>query len=303
MGSCLPVTLLVVTSIAGCGAAVAPSAPPPAAERADASSRGDGVTSAAPSRAPEGAGASSSSGPVASASAPAASPPPPPQVALPSPAPFETPPLFATLFDPGRSWTYAYTIAIDGHGVDETAGARRRPPPRPPPPPLKTTCKVERVASLQGARVSAVTCSPPGEGSDAEGRALDQVYVVTAKGLWLADEEPKTDEQVARLVQSPPYLDASPTQLSRTSPSPPGTDFPFTEGTSVARESRTVAGRTAMAWCRRDFHTQFYGRDARRCFVAGMGVVFRGEDGRSGPSKETLTLLSTRAPASPVAGK
>lgn len=299
MGSRPLSTLLVVTSIAGCAAAVPPSGPPPAAEPVDASSPVVGVAPAAASGTPQVAGASSSAGPVASSSAVRASAPPP--VALLPPVPFETPALFATLFDPGRTWTYAYTIAIDGHGVDETPGARRRPPP--PPPRLTTTCKVERVAALRGARVSVVTCSPPEQGSEAEGRALDEVYVATPKGLWLADEEPKTDEQVARLVQSPPYLEASPSKMSRTSPSPPGTDFPFTEGTSVAQESRAVAGKTVAAWCRRDFHTQFYGRDTRRCFVAGLGLVFRGEDGRSGPSKETLALLSTRVASSSAATK
>jgi hypothetical protein len=201
--------------------------------------------------------------------------------------PMALPPLFEALFRQGQRMVYTYTIFVDPHAP----GPIDRTPERG-----KVTCTIAEVQRLRGAVASRIACEDPrasdgspGPGSDLPDRG--EVFVATAKGLWLATTLPTSDQEAASAVAGPPYLSASPrAHRQQEAPEPGGLSHRGREEIVQQERRPTPGGKSAQVWCRRDQHWEAYGALDRRCFSAAHGLVFRQMDGRSGPSQETMTL-------------
>lgn len=201
--------------------------------------------------------------------------------------PVALPPLFEALFRQGQRMVYTYTIFVDPHAP----GPIDRTPER-----AKVTCTIAEVQRLRGAVASRLECEEPrasdgspGPGSDLPDRG--EVFIATAKGLWLASTLPTSDQEAASAVAGPPYLIASPrVHRKQEAPEPGGLSHRGREEIVQQERRPTPGGKSALVWCRRDQHWEAYGALDRRCFSAAHGLVFRQMDGRSGPSQETMTL-------------
>lgn len=279
-----PASLTPTTSLASGGASLAPSAP----------STAPPLDATAPSAMASSAAPSSSAAPVSSSSwrpAGAASSAVPAAVGPLAPllpeGPVTVPPLFEALFRQGQRMVYTYTIFVDPHAP----GPIDRTPER-----AKVTCTIAEVQRLRGAMASRIECEDPrapdgslGPGSDLPDRG--EVFVATAKGLWLATTLPTSDQEAASAVAGPPYLLASPrVHRKQEAPEPGGLSYRGREEIVQQERRPTPGGKSALVWCRRDQHWETYGALDRRCFSAAHGLVFRQMDGRSGPSQETMTL-------------
>lgn len=201
--------------------------------------------------------------------------------------PVAVPPLFEALFRQGQRMVYTYTIFVDPHAP----GPIDRTPERG-----KVTCTIAEVQRLRGAVASRIECEDPrasdgspGPGSDLPDRG--EVFVATARGLWLASTLPTSDQEAASAVAGPPYLSASPrVHRKQEAPEPGGLSHRGREEIVKQERRPTPGGKSALVWCRRDQHWETYGALDRRCFSSAHGLVFRQMDGRSGPSQETMTL-------------
>lgn len=222
--------------------------------------------------------------PIESASAVASQAPP---VASAPPAP---PSIFAPLFEEGRTWRYSYSFSVDSHSSDGSSGPLNRG---------TVTCRAARVVRNAAGAFSQVRCARPAGKDFAESQsepANDTIYGTDGRALWVLHRLPTSEASARKLLGATPYLLSDPSPYSRRKARK--TDgFEHEVREEVAQKTLKTALNPALsAWCRTDSDSLSYGSREERCFAPDSGLVTRRMDGRSGPSEERLSLLSTTPP-------
>jgi hypothetical protein len=215
-------------------------------------------------------------------------PPAPPTRPRPS-GPVEVPKLFALLFTRGTTYVFKYGWFVDPHSAEPIDRSHTT---------WRAECKVVEVLEHPGAIASNLECKPLDD-KDSEGNTpspvaeLGMSFATDGKGLWIGDVGQTGQDEVYALLDEPMYLKAEPelyaTKRDVSSEIGQGVD---TE--AVFEETIKVPGGKVKAWCRKDTRHTMYGLAEKRCFATKVGLAGAELEGRSGPSEETLTLVSLK---------
>ncbi len=165
-------------------------------------------------------------------------------------------PQYASLFDKGRSWTYAVTTTAFDH-VDPKHDNILLPEKNPPH--SSVTCRVTHVVTFKTATVSRIECD----------KQIDDDYLVRVDGEWVATKEglsrgvdvdlPKTEAELSIGVK---VIAMSPSVARKTTKT-----FNGPVVTAVTNPARGT-------WCTTtDSRGQGDGAIETLCFAAGVGIT------------------------------
>ncbi|MCC6621499.1 MAG: hypothetical protein IT385_09620 [Deltaproteobacteria bacterium] len=195
-------------------------------------------------------------------------------------------PLYASLFQKGKTFTYGWTFEVDSHAAPDDEGGEAEAEAPSEPDERTVDCRVQDVVSFGDARVATVECVARGEDADdIIEPALSATWVGSPKGLWLADETIEDADGAMRLLDTEPFLPASPVEREWTE---------VIDGMDGEAEARHGIVREGKGFCRVYEDDEMYGSVERRCFLPGLGLASAFFAGREGPSTESYGLDTTK---------
>ncbi|MCC6624591.1 MAG: hypothetical protein IT385_25305 [Deltaproteobacteria bacterium] len=188
----------------------------------------------------------------------------------------DLPPLFAALFEEGRSFDYAYVASADAASGDD-----------PGMSPTHVRCRIARVVELGTARASEILCEhadasmPPDEPTP----TFVGPWVGDARGLWLAGFMPESEADLALITEGAPLFDPAPQARTWTEDVDEGT-----------YQNEHAIRRDGDGWCHEVVEDEWFGGSSRICVEAGEGVVLaehhpgRSPEGMDTAPHETFRL-------------